>query len=612
MTVLLIILSYLIVLFILNLFGFAINKKQKINYKDVDYDVPVYGFSLIIVIVNILYFCLEISLTSIVYIVLAFSILFLLYLIKINLFKKLFNSFIIYSLIGIPIFLFLIFFYSLYGENLIIFRGNQWDYFHYLKQSLIVLNNNYEYLSKNPDQLYFNEKYLHDRPVTYLNIAFVKVISNLDIIKSGFLYKCICISLTANGFVTILKNHKNKIILSILFPFSFWVFYVYEIDALAQIASIPITLVLTSLILEFFISGKKIDNQNIFKISIISAATFLIYAESFFIYLFAFIIAFIIKQNSFFLFYKKINKSHFKIFFLFIILTIAGYGATYGSIFNKIFSNISGDVNVNYWGYYGGFILGKKSVILDNHIIDHLKKITENGYQCNIITEIIKINYLNGYSLFFFNIIPSIFGLFVITINELHNTLTFYLSLLFIIFANIIIIIFIIRLKKCIKKINKDYQILLKAILITFTLLFILFLFKRSFWQIIKLYFYFSPFLYFLIILNKNKINYFLIAIICLTPIYQYSENNDGIGKRNSFPSIINSDYKNKFDWNLDVAQIVNCDSIKIQIDTSRYNVQKYNYAAIKVFDGQKKDLQNKNKECIITENGNKFLITKN
>jgi hypothetical protein len=115
----------------------------------------------------------------------------------------------------------LIFFYSLYGENLIIFRGNQWDYFHYLKQSLIVLNNNYEYLSKNPDQLYFNEKYLHDRPVTYLNIAFVKVISNLDIIKSGFLYKCICISLTANGFVTILKNHKNKIILSILFPFSF-------------------------------------------------------------------------------------------------------------------------------------------------------------------------------------------------------------------------------------------------------------------------------------------------------------------------------------------------------------------------------------------------------
>jgi hypothetical protein len=610
MTVLLIILFYLIVLFALNLFGFAINEKQKINYKEVDYDVTVYGFSLIIVIVNILYFFFEISLTFIAYIISTFSIFFLIYLLKINLLKKLFNSFIICSFIGVPIFLFLIFFYSLYGENLIIFRGNQWDYFHYLKQSLIVLNNNYEYLSKNPDQLYFNEKYLHDRPVTYLNIALIKVISGLDIIKSGFLYKCICISLTANGFVTILKNHKNKIILSILFPFSFWVFYVYEIDALAQMASIPITLLLTSLLLEFFISGKKIDNKNVFKIAMISAASFLIYAESFFIYLFMFIIAFIIKQNSLFLFYKKINKSHFKIFFLFIIFTIAGYGATYGVIFNKIFSNISGDANVNYWGYYGGFILGKKSVILDNDIINHLKKITENEYQFSIITEIIKINYLNGYSLFFLNIIPSSFGLFVITINELNNSLTFYLSLFFIIFANIIIIIFIIRLKKYIK-IHKDYQILLKAIFITFTLLFILFLFKRSFWQIIKLYFYFSPFLYFLIISNINKINYFLIGIICLTPIYQYSENNDGIGKRNSFPSIINSDYKNKFDWNLDVAELVNCDSIKVQIDASRYNVQKYNYANIKVYD-QKKDTQNKNKKCIITENGNKFIITKN
>jgi hypothetical protein len=416
--------------------------------------------------------------------------------------------------------------------------------------------------------------------------------------------------LTANGFITIIKSHKNKIILSILFPFSFWVFYVYEIDALAQIASIPITLVLTSLILEFFISEKKIDNKNIFKIAIISSAAFLIYAESFFIYLFVFIIAFIIKHKS--LFFKKINKSHFKISLLFIIFTIAGYEATYGVIFKKIFFNISGHVNVNYWGYYGSFILGEKSVILDNHIISNLKKITENGYQFDIILDIIKINYLNGYPFFFLNIIPSTFGLFIITINELHNSLTFYLNFIIIIFANIIIIFFIINLKKNIKKINNNYQILLKAVLITFTLLFILFLFKKSFWQIIKLYFYFSPFLYFLIISNKSKINYFLIIIICLTPIYQYSENNKGIGKKNSFPSIINSDYKYKFDWNLDVDKLIDCDSVKIEIDTTRYNVQKYNYAAVKVYDNQKKEGQNKKQKCIITENGSKFLITKN
>jgi len=612
MTILLIILSYLFTLFILSLFGVVINiNKKKIDLKQINFDVTIYGFSLIIVLVNILYFFFEISLTSIAYVISTLSIFILFYLVKKNLLSKLFKKFFFCNLIGIPIFLFLLFFYSLYGENLIIFRGNQWDYFHYLKQSLIVLHNNYQYLSQNPDQLYFNEKYVHDRPITYLNIALVKLISNFDIFKAGFLYKCLCISLTANGFITVLKNHKNKIILSILFPFSFWVFYIYEIDALAQMISIPITLVLTSLVLEFFIGEKKIDNKNIFKISIISAASFLIYAESFFIYLLVFIIAFIIKQNNFLLFYKKINKNHFKIFLLFIIFTVASYGATYGVIFNKIFSNISGNVNVNYWGYYGSFILGQKSIILDNQIVNQLKKITEGGYQFNIITEIIKINYLSGYSLFFLNVIPSFFGLFIITINQLQNSLTFYFNLISIIFTNIILIIFIIRLKKYFKKINYDYQILLKAILITFILLFVLFLFKKSYWQIIKLYFYFSPFLFFLIVLDKGKINYFLIVIICLTPIYQYSENNNGIGKKNSFPSIINPDYKNKFNWELDEKKFINCSSIEIKIDTNRYNVQKYNYAAIKVYDYQKINLQNKNQKCLITENGNKFLISK-
>ena len=255
--------------------------------------------------------------------------------------------------------------------------------------------------------------------------------------------------------------------------------------------------------------------------------------------------------------------------------------------------------------------MGQKSIILDNQIVNQLKKITEGGYQFNIITEIIKINYLSGYSLFFLNVIPSFFGLFIITINQLQNSLTFYFNLISIIFTNIILIIFIIRLKKYFKKINYDYQILLKAILITFILLFVLFLFKKSYWQIIKLYFYFSPFLFFLIVLDKGNINYFLIVIICLTPIYQYSENNNGIGKKNSFPSIINPDYKNKFNWELDEKKFINCSSIEIKIDTNRYNVQKYNYAAIKVYDYQKINLQNKNQKCLITENGNKFLISK-
>jgi hypothetical protein len=127
------------------------------------------------------------------------------------------------------------------------------------------------------------------------------------------------------------------------------------------------------------------------------------------------------------------------------------------------------------------------------------------------------------------------------------------------------------------------------------------------------MYFFLSPFLYFLIILNKQKINYLLILIICLTPFYQYLEYNDGIGRKNSFPSIINSDYKNNFNWAFNVNELTDCSLIKIKIDPTKYNAHKYIYANIKVYDNQKILFKNRNanKKCYITENGNKFIIFK-
>jgi hypothetical protein len=130
---------------------------------------------------------------------------------------------------------------------------------------------------------------------------------------------------------------------------------------------------------------------------------------------------------------------------------------------------------------------------------------------------------------------------------------------------------------------------------------------------VVKLYFYLTPFLYLFIILNKDKINYLLILTICLTPLYQYSTNNNGIGKKNSFPSIINADYKNKFDWALDNNELARCNSIKIKINSERYKVHKYNYAALKIYDKRYVNLNNNiNNNCIITEDGSKFIIIKN
>ena len=244
---------------------------------------------------------------------------------------------------------------------------------------------------------------------------------------------------------------------------------------------------------------------------------------------------------------------------------------------------------------------------------EQLKIITSLGYNLNTIIDILKINFSSGYQYFFLNIIPSFFGLFIITIGKLDNSLSFYFNLILIIFFNILIFLFIKKTRKNFKKLNFNYKILFKIVFVSFILLSLIFFIRGSFWSVIKLYFYLTPFLYLLIILNSKKTNYLLVVTICLTPLYQYSTNNDGIGKKNSFPSIINADYKNKFNWALDNNELDNCNSIKIKINSERYNVHKYHYAALKIYDKKYLNLNNNiNNNCAITEDGTKFIIIKN
>jgi len=602
------ILFYFIAQFFLTLLGYLFKSTSKNNYHH-----SVYGLCIMMIIAIFSFFFLRASLLSTVYIILFLSILNFFYIIKTKNLKKFISLFFKSAAIGFPIFLFFIIFYFIYDEKLILFRGNQWDYFHYLSQSLIVFKNDYNHLINNPNQIYGGINiYIHDRPITYLNIAFVKFLTNLDIFKTGFLYKCICISLSGNGFSRVLnfKNNQRVVLYSILFPFSFWVFYVYEIDALAQLASISITLVLTALILDLIKNKTKKSFILFLKISITSAALFIIYAEIFFIFLLLFLVIFIFNKKLKILFNKKIILSSFS---LFVMFTIASYDSTYGVIFKKIIDNIAG-LNVDFWTYYGAFILGKESIILDEKSVLLIKNLISSGYNYNSIIDIIKINYQNDYQLFFLNIIPSFFGLFIITIGKINLSFEFFINLIIVLSVNLLIIFYFFQKKNYSSAENNNYKILTKPILMIFLVLSFFFFIKNSYWQIIKLYFYLSPFLYLFIILNKKKIvRYFFLLIICATPIYQYSIYNDGIGRKNSFPSIINPAYKKKFDWIINTHDLDSCNTIEVKIDTSRYNVHKYNYASLKVYDNENLLIENYNKihKCFIIENGSNFIIVK-
>ena len=67
-------------------------------------------------------------------------------------------------------------------------------------------------------------------------------------------------------------------------------------------------------------------------------------------------------------------------------------------------------------------------------------------------------------------------------------------------------------------------------------------------------------FLFFSINLKKKSINKFYVILASIFFIYKYSINNDGIGRYDSFPSIIDIKFKKEVIWNdpnLDKLKIV-------------------------------------------------------
>ena len=106
-------------------------------------------------------------------------------------------------------------------------------------------------------------------------------------------------------------------------------------------------------------------------------------------------------------------------------------------------------LNVDWWGYYGAFILGK----IDNFSslkISHIKDLVVlNGVNQETLRSI--LNFLNKQNInnVFLNIIPSFFGLYHVT----NLNINYYLNFIFTILLNFILIkIVYINFKDFLKK----------------------------------------------------------------------------------------------------------------------------------------------------------------
>ena len=563
MNFLLLILLYFITLILFFSIGSLIKNKLNIFNGLCNIDISIIGYGIFTILSFHLYFILNLSNQ---YIIIIFSIILLIFLITNLSYLKNNKKLVLNFLIIFLFFFFILFIPSIfYGEQFYVFRGNYWDHFNYLSSS--ILFNKYNFYDLKSDAVIANYKNFQNissiivyRPfINFFQSLYLNFQSlNIFLIAHSFkIFLTFINFLALLSFLSIFKKIKfyQKIIISFAFSVSFFSLYVFETDALSHLGSISLFLLCIKFLYLIFDEKKRNTSQNIIILSILTSSFFLIYPELFCIFL---IIAFVYLNSQL----LKKNKLNFKIiissFFVFIILTISSYELNYKFLiiqFNQALNS-----NVDWWGYFGAFIFGKKSLVLDPTYVENIKNSILNKNFFELSKQFYFDHVENGYNFLALNFIPSIFGLYYLTID--NSVIQYkYIFVFLVLFLNIYILHILRK--------NIEYLYKKKLNIIIFNIIIILsinsyLIINQNFWTVIKIYSYLLVFIYlFLIIdLQKEKINRLILILIIFFPIYKYSSFNDGIGKHDSFPSIIDKKYKKNINWDLDKKKISECDTI--------------------------------------------------
>ena len=577
------------------------------------------GYSLFIVTNYILYFFLNIHVRIVV------QIWFLIFIfLSINLFLNI-NRYLV-ELLKNKLVLLLVLVVSLiyilpaytYGQQFYIFRGNHWDTFSYLSISSLFGEYNFSELNqeKFPGEFqHFDgiESLIFSRPATSLLITIYDQFLGSDIFLTTYYLKILLIILSSISLYNLIQNFKlsrtEQNILIFTFPFSFWLIYIFEIDALSHLASISIFLLLITEIVKIN-KNDLFKKRNLLYLGFLQSALFLTYPELFIISLIIF---------SVYLFYyflesnrkKKFLESVILLIIIFIFITFPSYKTNYLFLASQI------DVTINHqkdwWGYFGAFILGKENLVTNKEFVTLTKNYLNEKNFFQTLIFIVKSHLSEGYNFFFLNIVPSIFGLYYISVDTIKSNLDWF-YLFFLILLNFYLLkiffgnfIYFLKDKK----------------LFTCFLIFVCFstflLIKGNIWALIKFYTFISPYIFLIITINfkseyfikKFKLNIIIVFFIIVFPFYKFSLNNHGIGKIDSFPSIIHPSMKTEFDWNLNDKKFQKCDYIDVKVDD--YFKKSFLILKLISFSIESNILNNQYldhaKKCYVTIKDNRFNV---
>jgi len=483
------------------------------------------------------------------------------------------------------------------GEQFYIFRGNHFDSINYLSTALTIKDFNYtEIFELRDSNIYPSESYIYTgdiifRPLVKLILSFFL---NLQIESYFFLYCIFKVFLICNIFIScrfFLNNLKIKYnyIYSFIFIFSFWFLYILEIDALSHLASYSFFILGISFVINK--SNNKIflnkNNEILFLLS--SVLVLLFYSEIFLIFMYV-IFIFLLFNLGIKKTFQDFFKNRIKTLLFFLILTIPTYKLTYNVILLLLMDDGT-FLNVNWWGYYGSFILGKINNFILLEDIELIKSlISINGLNQETFNGILTFLKNQNLNYVLFNIIPSFFGIYHAT----NLNINYYLNLIFIILLNIILIrIIYLNFREFIKKKNSQNAFLISTSFSFFSLA-ILFLFlDLKIWLILKIYTYLSFFIFIFFINNKkffskkilnSGLTVVLMFLILSFPFYKYFGNNDiGVGKLDNFPSILKFELKKEINWETNNLKFKDCASINFD----NQNKHILNYLSVKLkFEG--------------------------
>ena len=559
---------------------------SKKNYTLISYFI---GKCLFIIFITFTYeiFKINLKLSLIIFSCISFFCLCFIMFKKKNLFKELLLSFFKFYFPIVIIFLFLAY---LYGISFYIFRGNHWDWFAQISFGEIF--NKYDYksllsllskedlsISENPilevgkpflKSYYFfafHETFIYQRKLQGLFLASIFYIDKVNIFLLAFSIKVLFLSSIFSAYYFFIHSFDNSIKVSRIYLTSFaltlstWTLYLFEIDALAQLSTFPLTLIFFSFI---FLNFKSIssDFDKLFIVFLLSVSIFFSYPEQAVIIFFATLIFLIIYQRS--IFYEK------KFYILLIISALLISPKAYTYLIYLF--NVSGTSN-DWWGYFGSYVLGRENLVMDTNSVNLIREIINNNETSLIfkLKEIYLLHYNNNYSLIILTILPSMMGLYF-----LADPVYSILNLIFLVIVNLFLLgIIFYNVKNLILLKQKNFQYF-RFYLLYFFIIALFFLFNNQIYILFKLVFFFSPFiaLFFCFLFDKkNKINFFIIILFLFFPIYKYSQYNHGINKYDSFPSILNLDLKKKINWDIDLGMLKKCKNIKVDINDQVPNI---------------------------------------